>query len=500
MMALRDKPVPADAVRFWRASQGYTAKRTGTVLIVGAGMAGLTAANLLKAFGVKTTVLEARERVGGRIRTDHSWPGTPVDLGASWLNGASTNPLLHMARDLRVRTTLADYDSSSQVYDASGNLIPARSWATAKQQTEALLARSVAEKITPGRSTSLGDVLDALFARQGWPPDMLRCARHYVHTTVEQEFAADAGGMCAREWYDFADFGDGHRFLPNGFDELTEKLAWGIDVRLQHVVERVEHGDAGVRVITQWGAFMADRAIITLPLGVLQSGHIRFAPPLPARKTDAIRGLGMGVLNKLILRFPACFWPPESEWLEYAGERTGEWALFFNLFKHIGKPILVGFNSGTYARELERIPDQQVVEQSLVVLRTMFGPLIPSPDASLVTRWASDPFALGSYSYIPSHGRGSDMDTLAEPVAGRLFFAGEATSRAQYGTVQGAFLSGFRAAGEIAVPDSADLVASLGSGMYHRSRACLDAQHIAPANRIQGLFATQGRIPHAGCP
>jgi monoamine oxidase len=469
------------------------------VLIVGAGMAGLTAANLLSAFGIRTTVLEARDRVGGRIRTDHSWLGSPIDLGASWLNGASTNPLLAVARDLKVRTTVADYDALSQVYDARGKPVPARSWAGVRRQTEAILDRLAEQEGASRRAASLGHALDGFFARQRWSTVMLRNVKHYIHTTIEQEYATDVSGMCAREWYDFADFGEGHRVFPDGFDELTEKLARGLDIRLGHVVERIEHGGRGVRVMTQHGAFDADRAVITLPLGVLQSGRIIFSPPLPAKKTDAIRGLGMGVLNKLVLRFPACFWPRASEWLEYAGERTGEWALFFNLFKHIGKPILVGFNSGTYARELERLPDQQVVDQSLAVLRRIFGRRVPSPETWLVTRWASDPFALGSYSYIASGGRGSDMDLLAEPVGGRLFFAGEATSRAQYGTVQGAFLSGFRAAGEIAVPESAELIASLGSGMYHQSLACFDAQHIAPANRIQGLFAKQGRVLHPGC-
>ena len=265
------------------------------------------------------------------------------------------------------------------------------------------------------------------------------------------------------------------------------------------MVERIEHGPAGVRVLTQRGAFAADRAIITLPLGVLKSGQVEFSPPLPTKKIDALRRLGMGVLDKLILRFPACFWPRESEWLEHAGERTGEWALFFNLFKHIGQPVLVAFNSGRFARALEEAPDHQIVEQCLAVLRTMFGPAVPSPESWLVTRWASDPFSLGSYTYVPAGGSGADMDALAEPVGGRLHFAGEATSRAQYATVQGAFFSGFRAAGEIAVPESAHMLASLHSPTYHRSPQCLDARHIAAPNRIQGLFAKQGRDLHGGC-
>jgi len=470
------------------------------VVIVGAGMAGLTAANVLESLGIRTTVIEARDRVGGRIRTDRSWPGVPIDLGASWLNGASTNPLLTVAADLKVRTTAADYDARSQVYDAKGRPVPARSWGRVRRQTEAILDLLAEEEGASRPARSLGIALEDFFARQRWPANTLRHVKHYIHSTIEQEYAADVHGMCAREWYDYADFGEGHRLLPDGFDEITDRLASGLDVRLGHVVERIEYGEAGVRVVTQRAVFDADRVIVTLPLGVLQSGQVRFSPPLPAKKKKALAGLGMGVLNKLVLRFPECFWPPAAEWLEYAGERSGEWALFFNVFKHLGEPILVGFNSGAYARELERAPDRQVVDESLAVLRTMFGAQIPSPDGWLVTRWASDPFARGSYSYIATGGRGADMDTLAEPVGHRLFFAGEATSRAQYGTVQGAFLSGFRAAGEIAVPESTGLVASLGSELYHQAAACFDAQNISPANRVRGLFAMEGRRLHAGCP
>ena len=490
---------PADRVSFWREiARQHPSMMSGSVLIVGAGMAGLTAANVLKAFGIRTTILEARNRVGGRIQTDHSWPGIPIDLGASWLNGASTNPLLALAHDLRVSTSEAAYDEISLVYDAKGALIPRHAWAKVRQQAEAILDQSAELRRTPRRN-SLGDALSALIDRHRWPEEMQRYVKHYVHTMIEQEFATDIADMCWREWYDFADFGEGHRVFPDGFDEITEKLARGLDIRLEHVVERVEHGEGGVRIVTQRGTFTADRAVITLPLGILQSGRVAFSPPLPTNKMDAIRRLGMGVLNKVVLRFPACFWPRESEWLEYAGERTGEWALYFNLFKHSGKPVLVGLNSGRFARELEAVPDRQLVDQCMDVLRTMFGPRIPAPDASLVTRWASDPFSLGSYSYIPSGGSGADMDALAEPVGGRLYFAGEATFRAQYATVQGAFFSGFRAAGEIAVPESAQFVASLGSELYHRSPACLDAQHIAAGNRIRGLFAKQGRILHSGC-
>ncbi|HKR62739.1 MAG TPA: FAD-dependent oxidoreductase, partial [Thermoanaerobaculia bacterium] len=429
----------------------------------------------------------------------HAWRGIPIDVGATWLNRASTNPLLALARDLRVRTTPADYDAPSHVYDAAGHEMLPRAWAAVRRRTELLVDQLVADADAFGPGTSLGAALEATFARQTWTPEMEHNVRHYLHATIEQEYATDVEDMCLAEWYDFADFGEGDRLFPGGFDELPRKLARGLDVELEHVITRVEHDERGVRIITNRTTFEGDVAILTLPLGVLQSGSIEFVPPLPPAKSDALRGLGMGVLNKLAMRFRSRFWPAASEWLEYAGETTGRWALFFNLYKHLREPVLIAFNSGAYARALEDEPDEHWVDEAMAVLRTMFGRRAQEPEDYLVTRWASDPFARGSYSYISACGRGADMDALAEPIGDRLYFAGEATSRAQYGTVQGAFLSGFRAAGEIAVPESAQLVASLSSELYHYA-ACIDALRISPANRIRGLFARHARRLHPGCP
>ncbi|MCB0158048.1 MAG: FAD-dependent oxidoreductase, partial [Caldilineaceae bacterium] len=187
----------------------------------------------------------------------------------------------------------------------------------------------------------------------------------------------------------------------------------------------------------------------TLPLGVLQQGAVSFAPALPRAKQDAIHALGSGLLNKAWLRFPHAFWPREPEMINYVPATPGRWAEWLNLYHYTGEPILLGFNAGSYGSTLEAWTDAAIIADAMDVLRTIYGPQIPAPDDWQITRWASDPLALGAYSY---YAVGTDRATrraLAAPVAGRLFFAGEATSQDHPSTVHGAYMSGVRAAEEI---------------------------------------------------
>ncbi|NJN93924.1 MAG: FAD-dependent oxidoreductase [Anaerolineales bacterium] len=170
---------------------------------------------------------------------------------------------------------------------------------------------------------------------------------------------------------------------------------------------------------------------------------------MPASKTAAIRRLGMGLLNKTYLRFPEAFWDDEHDLLGYIGERKGEWAEWLNIYKYTGQPILLGFNAGRYGRQIEKLSDEQIVGAAMNTLRAIYGNDVPDPTASLITRWASDPLAGGSYSYLPPGATEADREALAEPVAERLFFAGEATASDYPATVHGALLSGRRAAAEI---------------------------------------------------
>jgi monoamine oxidase len=183
-----------------------------------------------------------------------------------------------------------------------------------------------------------------------------------------------------------------------------------------------------------------------VPLGVLKSGAIEFDPPLPQRKQQAIDQLGMGASNKLVLRYPRAFWPAEPQFLGYLPREESRFRIFMNLTTDSGPPMLAAVSAGDQARRVERLSDREQIAAAQQTLRGMFGDRIPGPDAHQITRWGSDPFSLGAYSYVPVGRSGDDYEALAEPVAGRLLFAGEATHRRWPTTVQGAWLSGLREA------------------------------------------------------
>lgn len=242
--------------------------------------------------------------------------------------------------------------------------------------------------------------------------------------------------------------GDDALFV-HGFGVITEFLARGLNIALGQPVSEIEWDQSPVRVITQGSAFLADHVVVTLPLGVLQAQKVRFSPELPRDKRRAIATLGMGVLNKCYLRFPEAFWPADVDWLEYIPARHGEWTEWVSFKRAADSPILLGFNAADRGREIERWSDQQIVASAMQTLKTIFGPGIPEPTDYQISRWATDPFSLGSYSYNQVGFKPGMRKALAAPLNSKLFFAGEASHEAYFSTAHGAYLSGLRAAKEI---------------------------------------------------
>jgi monoamine oxidase len=149
------------------------------------------------------------------------------------------------------------------------------------------------------------------------------------------------------------------------------------------------------------------------------------------------------------MQFPEVFWHEEVDFIGSFTSDPSEPPLYLSLWPHLSKPILVGMLAGSAALHSERLSDKELVESTMRSLRKMYGDAIRDPIASFVTRWASDPFARGSYSYLRKGAHLEDYDLLAESVDHRLFFAGEATSREHPSVTHGAYLSGIRAASEV---------------------------------------------------
>jgi monoamine oxidase len=410
----------------------------GPVLVIGAGLAGLSVARALHDAGQAVVVLEARDRLGGRIHTSRVWPDIPMDLGASWIHGIQGNPITALARDAGASWVSTSYEASLALNEQGRAVEPDVSL------SERLLRQ--ASHLAERRLSDIS-LMAALRALPQW--SLLTLAQrqrlmHHINATLEQEYGGAADELSAWHGSDSQGFLGDDVMFPQGFDQVVRHVARGLDVRLSTPVASVAPGKV---VLASGESFSARTVVVTVPLGVLKAGRLRFEEPLSPERTRAIEMLRMGLLNKCWLRFDAVHWPADVDWIEWLGPQPGRWAQWVSLARAVRQPVLLGFHAAHEARALESLNDGDTVASAHEALRTMLGSRFPAPVAAQVTRWGQDPWALGSYSFnaVGSSSRtrqalaGADWD-------GVLWFAGEATEPAYFGTAHGAWLSGQRVA------------------------------------------------------
>jgi monoamine oxidase len=416
-------------------------------LVIGAGLAGLAAANRLQQQGYEVRVLEARSRVGGRIWTSTQWPDMPLDLGATWIHGVKGNPLTALADTLQAKRLSTSY-ARSVTYATSGKVMSADQ----DQHLNALRNRIAqtlrqAQQSTPDKS--IRQALAPLYDTQDEVPENRRLLDFLLSSEFETEYAGSASHLSVH-WFDSVkELKGGDVLFAQGFHTLTQHLAKSVTIELGQVVQGIDWHTSPVQVTTQTGRFVADKVLITVPLGVLKQSSLQFTPALPNDKQMAIDKLGMGVLNKCYLRFQKPFWPADVDWLEAIPAEHGRWTEWVSFQRAAQWPVLLGFNAADSARDMEAWSDARVVNDAMHTLRTIFGPSLPEPIDFQITRWAQDPFAMGSYSYNALGATPTLRQDLARPLRPSLFFAGEATEKDTFGTAHGAYLSGLRAAKEV---------------------------------------------------
>ena len=391
------------------------------MIVIGAGVAGLAAARSLQRSGHRVVVVEARDRIGGRIHTVRParWP-VLVEAGAEFVHGKPP-ALSRLAQPRRELGTQGHFVEGFERRDE--------------------LWQSVMEKLGKlpfGRERSVQDA----FATLRWRARTTREERELASAFVEGFNAAplDRASVKAIAQQTAASEeieGDTIARLPRGYSAVPRKLARGLRVVLRAEVREI-HWRRRVTVRTTRGVFEGDRAILTLPLGVLQQGAVRFDPSLPQWKLEAIAALAMGAVTKIALLFAEPFWPRDLVFLHARGQAV---PTFWRPLPSRA-PMLMGWAASRDALAL-RNPGRE----ALASLRAAVGKL-PRLREAVVFEWHRDRFAHGAYSWVPV-GALIQQRALARSV-GPLHFAGEATHfDGACGTVHGAIETGERAASEI---------------------------------------------------
>ncbi|MGQ0567854.1 MAG: flavin monoamine oxidase family protein [Gemmobacter sp.] len=417
--------------------------RSRHVLVLGAGMAGLGAARVLFDAGIRVTVIEARDRIGGRTHTSQLWPDLPVDMGASWIHGTRGNPVTALVKAQGPKITPTSY-SRSLTLDQDGRKIR---FNKAAKQALKLVEAARARVDDADADMSLRAAIEASgeWCRLG--PDDRRVARLAINTRIEHEYSGDWSRLSAWNFDDGADFPGHEAVVTPGFGPILYNLARGLDLRLDEPVTAIAPTPGGVKVTTTRGTHGGDCALVTLPLGVLQSGTVRFAETLGNGRQRAINTLGMGLLNKCVLRFDRAFWPADLDWIDFLGPVENLWADWTSYLPATGQSLIVGFNAARVAEDIETLDDLATMDSAVGALRTMFGSAVPALLGGQVSRWRQDRFAMGAYSYVAVGATRKDRMALFGPDwAGKLWFAGEATSADHPATVHGALITRHRAA------------------------------------------------------
>jgi monoamine oxidase len=444
-------------------------RRSVDVLVVGAGLAGLAAAQKLRKAGRSVAVLEARDRVGGRTLNHHLGHGKVVEIGGQWVGPTQNYVLREIKRQgLKTFKTYADGDNvyyrdgNRQTY--TGTIPPAN--AASLVQLQALITEldQMAATIDPKKpwaAPSAGDWDGQTFETFKQAHGLDDETRELIDLAIESVFAAEPRDLsllhvlfyirAANSFENLINTGGGAQDsrVVGGSQEISIRMArrLGDAVVLDAPVRRIEHGRGGVEVRTSHGTFTAKRAIIAIPPTL--AGRVRYSPELPPKRDQLMQRVPMGTVIKCMAVYDKPFWR-DAGLSGMATSNTGPVKLTFDNSPPGGKPgVLLGFIEGQEARDLLGASARHRRKLVLESMARYFGSAATKARGYVEKSWAADPWSRGCYvGYYPPGVLTGYREAISAPV-GPIHWAGTETASEWNGYMDGALQSGERAAGEV---------------------------------------------------
>ena len=409
-----------------------------TVLVIGAGVSGLAAAKYLSSRNVTVNVIEAQSKVGGRLKTNRSLD-IAFDEGASWIHGPDGNPITELISPSGVNTFPTN-DNNVEVYDINGSVYDENVLDTSENAYNNIL-NSLAGSIDKSFEEVFYDNYPQYKNNRLWS--------YMLSAFLEFDTGGDISELSSLDYYDDEEFSGDDIIVTNGYDRIADYLAKGLNIELNKKVTGIDYSGSKVLVSTTDQEFSADYVIVTVPLGVLKNNVVNFTPSLSGNIQNSINNLKMGSVNKFLCVWDTPFWDTNLQYIGYTPETMGKFNYFLNLNKFSESNALMTFAFGDYSKTTENMADNEVIDEIMNHLKSIYGSGIPEPTKFLRTKWVSNEYTFGSYSFATNGTRTSDFSVFEESMNNKLFFAGEHTSKDYRGTVHGAYNSGFRAAEQI---------------------------------------------------
>lgn len=336
-----------------------------SVVVIGAGISGLAAAHELAKGGFDVTVVESRDRIGGRLDTvkPEGWK-IPIERGASWIHDVSASDLPARAKALDVATV--EFDYAERVLGSDGN--PDPDFEQRSERVAALVERAVEWASDSEEDMTLADAL----AKSGVLDDTDLTPEEidtYLELELDTEYGASAGELSA--WWGLDEGSEGDDLLViGGYQRLAADLAEDLEIRTKAAVSAVDwSGESVVTTVSTAETIESDAVVVAVPLGVLKANKIAFSPALDDGHTEAIAALGMGLLDKFWFRFDEQFWSDDTEMWTRLHSKTEPFAEWFNLAPVTGEPVLLSLMGGPLAREWANKSDEEVTDAAMASLQ-----------------------------------------------------------------------------------------------------------------------------------